>query len=48
MAGKEKCAICLPGQELEGTFRARVFLVCTLLGLALYLLISFGIIQELL
>ena len=28
----------------SGTFWARVFLVCTLLGLALYLLASFGII----
>jgi len=32
----------------SGTFWAWVFLVCTLLGLTLYLLASFGIIQELL
>jgi hypothetical protein len=33
-----------PAGIYSGTFWARVFLVCTLLGLTLYLLASFGII----
>jgi hypothetical protein len=36
-----------PAGIYSGKFWARVFLVCMLLGLSLYLLTSFGIIQEL-